>query len=90
MSLDADAMVDRRRLKRRLAFWRVAAALLAAAAIAAVWFQTRPGEYAVGRLEISGFIVEDAERDRLLRRPAGLEQDSRREHRAVGVWRRRR
>lgn len=71
MSLDADAMVDRRRLKRRLAFWRVAAALLAAAAIAAVWFQTRPGEYAVGRLEISGFIVEDAERDRLLRRLAG-------------------
>ena len=71
MSLDADAMVDRRRLKRRLAFWRVAAALLAAAAIAAVWFQTRPGEYADGRLENSAVIVEDAERDPLLRRLAG-------------------
>ena len=35
MSLDADAIVDRRRMRRKLTFWRVAAVvLIAASAIA--------------------------------------------------------
>src|SRR3981081_4597816 len=33
MSLDSDVIVDRRRIRRKLTFWRVAAALVAIAAI---------------------------------------------------------
>ena len=36
MSLDADAIVDRRRMRRKLTFWRVAAVLVALIAIGAV------------------------------------------------------
>jgi protease-4 len=35
MSLDADAIVDRRRMRRKLGFWRVAAVLVAVVAVAA-------------------------------------------------------
>ena len=34
MSLDSDIIVDRRRIRRKLTFWRVLAALIAIAAIA--------------------------------------------------------
>ena len=33
MSLDSDVIVDRRRIRRKLTFWRVAAVLIAIAAI---------------------------------------------------------
>ena len=36
MSLDSDVIVDRRRIRRKLTFWRVAAAVVALAAIVAV------------------------------------------------------
>ena len=36
MSLDADTIVDRRRMRRKLTFWRVVAVLIAIAAIVAV------------------------------------------------------
>jgi protease IV len=36
MSLDSDLIVDRRRIRRKLTFWRVLAALFAIAAIAVV------------------------------------------------------
>ncbi len=36
MSLDADSIVDRRRLRRKLTFWRVAAVVVAIAAIGGV------------------------------------------------------
>jgi len=36
MSLDADTIVDRRRMRRKLTLWRVLAVLLAIATIAAV------------------------------------------------------
>src|SRR3954465_5409835 len=36
MSLDSDVIVDRRRIRRKLTFWRVAAGLVAIAAIIAV------------------------------------------------------
>ena len=36
MSLDSDVIVDRRRIRRKLTFWRVAAALIAIVAIVAV------------------------------------------------------
>ena len=44
MSLDADTIVDRRRLRRKLTFWRSFAFLIAIAAIIAVAVLTRgPG-----------------------------------------------
>ena len=36
MSLDADTIVDRRRMRRKLSFWRVFAVLLAICAVIAV------------------------------------------------------
>jgi len=36
MSLDSDVIVDRRRIRRKLTFWRVAAVVVAIAAIVAV------------------------------------------------------
>ncbi len=36
MSLDADVIVDRRRMRRKLTFWRVLAVLVAIAAVVAV------------------------------------------------------
>ena len=43
MSLDSDVIVDRRRIRRKLTFWRVAAALVAIAAIIAVGLLVTPG-----------------------------------------------
>ena len=40
MSLETDLLIDRRRLKRRLFFWRVAA-VLAVVACAACWCSAR-------------------------------------------------
>ncbi len=83
MSLDADAIVDRRRLRRKLTFWRVMAVLIAIAAVligAGFWtrsdgwrFTAAPGAY-VARVKISGLIRGDQERteslDRLARSQA--------------------
>jgi protease-4 len=61
--MDADVILDRRRLQRRLVFWRLVAALSVMALIA-----VGVGEYAgrgdrhVARLSIDGFIQEDRER----------------------------
>ena len=41
MSLDSDVIVDRRRIRRKLTFWRVAAAVVALAAIATVAWSPR-------------------------------------------------
>src|SRR5437868_5505743 len=69
MTLDADQIVDRRRLRRKLTFWRVIAFLaLAAVIVAGVFFAggdsiggfTTPQ---IARVTVSGFISED--RDQL-------------------------
>jgi len=77
MSLDADLIVDRRRMRRKLAFWRVFAVVVIALGIAAVaaLASRRVGFYGVGpyiaRVTISGLIRGDQERveqlDRLSR-----------------------
>ncbi len=69
MALDADAMVDRRRLKRSVALWRGLAVILGVAAIiaAAGRLVGRDRDY-VARITVSGLIVEDRERDRALAR----------------------
>src|ERR1700751_1502675 len=43
MSLDSDVIVDRRRIRRKLTFWRVMAALIAIAAIAGFALIVAPG-----------------------------------------------
>ncbi|MEJ8570533.1 signal peptide peptidase SppA [Microbaculum marinum] len=65
MSLDADQLVDRRRLRRKLSFWRVAAFVLAVVAIlgvAAASMQNGlfgPRSSHVARVNLTGIIVED-------------------------------
>ena len=68
MSVDSDWLVDRRRLKRRLTWWRALAVIgITAAIIAAVGRVTGLIERAhVARVDISGLIVEDTDRDQSL------------------------
>ena len=59
----ADAILDRRRLKRRLMFWRLTAALavMMLIAVGVAQYYDR-GESHIARLSINGFISEDPER----------------------------
>lgn len=64
MSLDTDAMLDRRRLKRRLSLWRATAviAVVALVAVAVGRFGGLGLEPHVARLDVVGIIVDDRER----------------------------
>jgi protease-4 len=77
MSLDADIIVDRRRMRRKLTFWRVLAVLVAIAAVIAVGAALRvPGSSmlagstgtAIARVTINGLIRSDQERVEALER----------------------
>src|SRR6202789_1599449 len=73
MSLDSDVIVDRRRIRRKLTFWRVAAALIAIAAIVAVGLIAAPGRGltaagSIARINIEGLIRSDHERVEALER----------------------
>jgi len=80
MTLDADQIVDRRRLRRKLSFWRVTAfiilALLIVGGIAWSNRDTFPAlaEAQIARVAVSGFISEDRDQlqmlDRLADNPA--------------------
>ena len=61
--MDADAILDRRRLKRRLVLWRLlaAVAVMALTAVGIGKFAPR-GDNHVARLSIDGFISEDRQR----------------------------
>jgi protease-4 len=68
MSLDADAIVDRRRIRRKLTFWRVSALVIALAAIAGAALLlvpgsrfTTPGAY-IARVKIQGLIRGNQDR----------------------------
>ncbi|HVZ50672.1 MAG TPA: signal peptide peptidase SppA [Pseudolabrys sp.] len=68
MSLDADAVVDRRRLRRKLTFWRVAAVVIALVAIAGAALLLVPGsrlaaggDY-IARIRIDGLIRNNEDR----------------------------
>jgi protease IV len=74
MSLDADLIVDRRRMRRKLTFWRVVAVAVIVLAIgtAAAVFGRRSivtGPY-IARINISGLIRDDEERQQRLDRLA--------------------
>jgi protease IV len=77
MSLDSDVIVDRRRIRRKLTFWRVAAALIAIAAIAGVGMLVSPGTRgslatsgSIARVNIEGLIRSDQDRVEALERLA--------------------
>jgi len=76
MSLDADFIVDRRRMRRKLTFWRVAAIVLIVLGIAGAAALTGNRNYGFGvrpyiaRLTISGLIRGDQNRTEQLDRLA--------------------
>ncbi len=67
--MDTEALLDRYRLKRRLAIWRTVAILAVVGfAVAMVApFADAPGEH-IARLSVDGIIVEDARREAALSR----------------------
>lgn len=72
MSLESDAVIDRRKLKRRLGLWRLVAVAAVVAAVL-VFFDQRgaviPRDH-VAQIDIDGVITEDAARDRQIARIA--------------------
>jgi protease-4 len=75
MGLEADLLLDRRRLKRRLAFWRTVAVLaLCAALVLVIWRSTAPaGGPHVARVMVSGIITDDRKLNRRIADLAGDE-----------------
>jgi protease IV len=77
MSFDADTIVDRRRLRRKLTFWRIFAVLFAICTVVAVGVALRaPGTgllrgdvgSSIARVTITGLIRNDQERTEALER----------------------
>jgi len=72
MSLDADLIVDRRRMRRKLTFWRVVAIVVAIVAIGAIAAKlaprgiAAPGRSQIARITIDGLIRNDAARVKAL------------------------
>src|ERR1044072_3542800 len=68
MSLDADLIVDRRRMRRKLTFWRVGAVLILIAAVVAVAGSGKGGDVLaaggdyIARVKIPGLIRNDQDR----------------------------
>lgn len=69
MSIDADWLVDRRRLKRRLKWWQMTAIVVVLLSVLAAIgrFNAFFERTHVARIDVNGIIVEDDERDRALR-----------------------
>jgi protease-4 len=75
MSLDSDVIVDRRRIRRKLTFWRVIAAVLAIAGIITIATLASPGgrnvlatSGSIARINIEGLIRSDQDRVEALER----------------------
>jgi protease IV len=75
MSLDSDVIVDRRRIRRKLTFWRVASVATVIGAIAVVGALVSPGGRgtftsagSIARINIEGLIRSDQERVEALER----------------------
>lgn len=69
MSLDSDVIVDRRRMRRKLTFWRVAAVLVAIVAVVAIGAMVSPAGRgaltstgSIARIKIEGLIRSNDER----------------------------
>jgi protease-4 len=76
MSFDADAIVDRRRMRRKLTFWRVTAVLVVLVAIIGAGFALVPGgRFAsptnyIARIKVQGLIRGNQDRTEALERLA--------------------
>jgi protease-4 len=77
MSMDAEQIVDRRRLRRKLSFWRVIAFVaLAVVVVGALIWAAGPDTFVrlagpqIARVTISGFITDSREQSELLDRLA--------------------
>lgn len=75
MSFESDAIVDRRRIRSKLTFWRIAAALAVIVAVVAVGMLATPagrnviaGPNAIARIKIEGLIRSDQSRVEALER----------------------
>jgi protease IV len=75
MSFESDVIVDRRRMRRKLTFWRVVATVAAIAAVVIVAVVATPsgrnaltGTNAIARISIDGLIRSDQERVEALER----------------------
>lgn len=75
MSLDSDVIVDRRRIRRKLTFWRVVAAVVVILAVVAAGIIATPGgrgslavTSSIARVKIDGLIRSDSERVAALER----------------------
>ena len=65
--MDADTIIDRRKLKRKLTYWRIAAVLMLVALIGVVAAEIYPGKRDhIARISIRNIIVEDQDRDQAL------------------------
>ncbi|HLZ04583.1 MAG TPA: signal peptide peptidase SppA [Bradyrhizobium sp.] len=75
MSMESDVIVDRRRMRRKLTFWRVAAIVVAIAAIGTIATLVSPGgrgaftsSGTIARVNIEGLIRSDRDRVEALER----------------------
>ena len=74
MSLDADAIVDRRRMRRKLTFWRVSALLIALVALVGLAVALVPGSRLmppgnyIARIKVQGLIRGNQDRVEALER----------------------
>src|SRR6202162_3698089 len=74
MSLDADAIVDRRRMRRKLTFWRVSALLITVLALVAAGAVVGPGSRlmrrgdSIARIKVQGLIRGNQDRVEALER----------------------
>src|SRR5258708_6794358 len=75
MSLDSDVIVDRRRIRRKLTFWRVTAAVVAIAAVVGIGVLATPSgrgalttSRSIARIHIDGLIRSDNDRVEALER----------------------
>ncbi len=69
MSFEPDAILDRRRLRRNLSLWRIAAIAAVAGALALLALSQSSGQLGrshISKIEIFGIIVDDEERDQAL------------------------
>ena len=75
MSYEADLIVDRRRMRRKLTFWRVSAAVLGVAIVLGLALLATPSARrafattnSIARITIEGLITSNSERVRALDR----------------------
>ncbi len=77
MTLDADVIVDRRRLRRKLAFWRIVGFVaVAAVAIGAILYFADVGDVVsrhrahIARISVAGMITDSRDQQRLIAKVA--------------------